>query len=65
MRSFLFRIDQTSGAPVEKTRSFERDQDASDYAARLLLDWPDCAAIDVLQAGVLIDRLKPPIMPHV
>jgi hypothetical protein len=65
MRSFLFRIDQASGGLIEKTRAFERDQDASAYATQLLRDWPECAAIEVLQAGVLIDRLKPSAPRHV
>ena len=59
MASFLFRIDRPGDAPVGRTRAFERDADASAYARQLLEDWPDCAAVDVLQAGQLIDRLRP------
>ena len=65
MRSFVFRIDRPASGPIEKTRAFDRDDEASAYASQLLRDWPDCAAIDVLQAGVLIDRLKPTGSAHV
>ncbi len=65
MRSFIFRIDRQGAGLFEKTRAFERDDEASAYAAQLLRDWPDCAAIDVLQAGALIDRLKPLVAARV
>jgi hypothetical protein len=65
MRSFLFRIDRPGAGLLEKTRAFERDDEASAYAAQLLRDWPDCTAIDVMQAGALIDRLKPSVASRV
>ena len=59
MRTFIFRVDQPDRDPFEKSRELEGDAEAVAYARQLLIDWPDCAAIDVLQAGELVDRLRP------
>lgn len=59
LREFRFRIEQTAGEAVMKTRSFVLDAEATAYARQLLKDWPGCASIDVLQAGELMDRLRP------
>ena len=60
MRMFLFRVDHPNRVPFEKSRSLEGEAEAIAYARQLLADWPDCAAIEVLQAGELVDRLRPP-----
>ena len=57
MRTFLFRVDYPDRVPFEKSRSLEGEAEAIAYARQLLIDWPDCAAIDVLQAGELVDRI--------
>ncbi len=59
MAEFLFRIDRPGNPAFERICAFERDEDASGYARQLLKDWPDCTLVDVLQAGRLIDRLRP------
>ena len=60
MLIFHFKVDLTGRDPVEKTRALEDEAQALAYARQLLNDWPDCAAIDVIQAGELVDRLRPP-----
>jgi hypothetical protein len=59
MAPFLFRIDRPGAAAIERTRLFDRDEEASAYARQLVRDWPDCVLVDVLQADRLIDRLRP------
>jgi len=60
MLMFQFRVDHADREPIEKSRSLEDEAQAVAYARQLLSDWPDCAAIDVIQAGALVDRLRPP-----
>ena len=60
MRTFHFRVDHPNREPFEKSRALEGEAEAVAYARQLLIDWPDCVAIDVLQAGELVDRLRPP-----
>ena len=60
MLIFHFKVDLTGRDPIEKTRALEDEAQALAYARQLLNDWPDCAAIDVIQAGELVDRLRPP-----
>jgi len=60
MLMFQFRVDLADRDPVEKSRALEDEAQAVAYARQLLSDWPDCAAIDVIQAGELVDRLRPP-----
>jgi len=60
MLMFQFRVDLAGRDPVEKSRALEDEAQAVAYARQLLSDWPDCAAIDVIQAGELVDRLRPP-----
>jgi hypothetical protein len=60
MRTFHFRIDLPGREPFEKSRSLEGEAEAVSYARQLLTDWPDCIAIDVLQTGALVERLRPP-----
>jgi len=60
MRTFLFRVDHSDRGPVEKSRALEGEAEAVAYARQLLVDWPDCVVIDILQAGQLVDRLRPP-----
>jgi hypothetical protein len=59
MAPFLFRIDRPGAVPIERTRLFDRDEDASAYARQLVRDWPDCVLVDVLQANRLVDRQRP------
>ena len=59
MPLFHFKVDRLHQSPVEKTRTCENEAEAIAYARQLLTDWPDCAAIDVLQSGALVDRLRP------
>lgn len=59
MRMFTFRVDHPQN-PFMKSRSLADDAEAVDYARQLLKDWPDCAAIEILEAGELVDRLRPP-----
>ena len=60
MGKFVFRIDHHDREPYERARDLETEIEASAYARQLLKDWPDCAAIDVLLNGELVDRLRPP-----
>jgi len=59
MRTFVFRVDQLDREPLLKTRSFGSDAEATAYAQQLLMDWPDCAAVEVSHEGELVDRLRP------
>ena len=60
MLMFQFKVDHPDRAPFEKSRALAGEAEAVAYGRQLLADWPDCAAIDVLQAGELVDRLRPP-----
>jgi hypothetical protein len=59
MRTFVFRVEHLGRDPVVKTRTLDGDIEASAYGRQLLKDWPDCAAIEISQAGELVDRLRP------
>lgn len=60
MLMFQFKVDHPDRDPIEKSRALEDEAAAVAYGRQLLHDWPDCAGIDVIQAGELIDRLRPP-----
>jgi len=59
MLMFQFKVDHPDRPPFERSRAVADEAEAVAYGRQLLADWPDCAAIDVLQAGELIDRLRP------
>jgi hypothetical protein len=50
---------QTRSGRPRKNGNCGTETEAIAYARQLLMDWRDCAAIEVLQAGELIDRLRP------
>ncbi|WP_158914149.1 hypothetical protein [Caulobacter sp. S45] len=59
MKPFVFRVDRPEGEPLVRNRNLPSDAEAVAYARQLLNDWPECIAVEVLQAGALVDRLRP------
>ena len=60
MTPYEFRVDRPQAEPLVRSRTLDGPADAMSYARQLLRDWPECIAVEVLQAGDLLERLRPP-----
>ena len=60
MTPYEFRVDRPQAEPLVRRSTLDGPADAMSYARQLLRDWPECIAVEVLQAGDLLERLRPP-----
>ena len=60
MTPFEFRVDRPSAEPLVRSRNLDGPTEAMSYARELLRDWPECIAVEILEGGDLLERLRPP-----
>ncbi len=59
MAAYTFRIVMPLEQEVSRVLRLETDNEALEFGRRLLLDWPDCEAVEIAADGGMLDKLRP------